>query len=165
MDLSRLADLGFTYPEVGATADRLPPGYHHVRESAIIGRGRARFESAASRVMAWGMLRGAGARVTPSSDIAEVGSVVIVGLGPVRAPCRVIYVIADENRRGFAYGTLPGHPESGEELFTVRYDPTTEDVYAEVTAFSRHARWWSRALAPVTTLLQRLMAKRYVTSV
>jgi uncharacterized protein (UPF0548 family) len=165
MDLSRLANLAFTYPDVGGTADRLPSGYHHVHEIAVIGRGRARFESAASRVMEWGMLRGAGARVIASSDVAEVGSVVIVGLGPVRAPCRVVYVIAEPNRRGFAYGTLPGHPESGEEFFAVRYDPTTDAVYAEVTAFSRHATWWSKATAPITALLQRLMTKRYLTAV
>jgi uncharacterized protein (UPF0548 family) len=165
MDLSRLADVAFSYPEVGATADRLPAGYHHIRESAVIGRGRARFEQAASRVMQWGMLRGAGARVTPSSDVAEVGSVVVVGLGPVRAPCRVVYVVAEENRRGFAYGTLPGHPERGEEQFAVRYDPVTEEVHAEVTAFSRHATWWSRAAAPLTALLQRIMTNRYVRAV
>ena len=59
-------------------------------------------------------------------------------LGPVRAPCRVVYVVDEPDRRGFAYGTLPGHAESGEELFLVRYDPATDEVYAEVTAFSRH---------------------------
>ena len=165
MDLNRLADLTFTYAEVGATADRLPAGYHHIRESAVIGHGRERFESAASRVMQWGMQRGAGARVTPSSEVAEVGSVLIVGLGPVRAPCRVVYVVAEDNRRGFAYGTLKGHPESGEELFAARYDPATDAVYAEVTAFSRPATWWSRAAGPITSLLQRMMTKRYLTAV
>jgi uncharacterized protein (UPF0548 family) len=130
--------MDFTYPEVGATAGTLPDGYHHVQESAIIGRGRGRFESAADKVMHWGMLRGAGVRVKPSTEVAEVGSTVVVGLGPIRAPARVVYVIDEENRRGFAYGTLAGHPESGEELFSVRYDSSTDAVYAEVTAFSRH---------------------------
>jgi uncharacterized protein (UPF0548 family) len=65
----------------------------------------------------------------------------------------VVYVVDDENRRGFAYGTLPGHAERGEELFAVRYDPADEAVYAEVTAFSRHATWWSRAVGPGTSLL------------
>jgi uncharacterized protein (UPF0548 family) len=165
MDLAKLADATFTYPEVGATAGRLPDGYHHIHESALIGRGRARFDAAASRVMRWGMLRGAGLRITASSDVAAVGSVVIVGLGPTRAPSRVVYVVAEENRRGFAYGTLPGHPESGEELFAVRYDPATEAVYAEVTAFSRHATWWSKAAAPLTALLQRIVTRRYLTAV
>ncbi|MBV8966627.1 MAG: DUF1990 domain-containing protein [Mycobacteriaceae bacterium] len=165
MDLARLADKPFTYPAVGATAGRLPDGYRHVHASARIGTGRPRFDEAAERVMRWGMLRGAGAHVTPSTDAAAVGSVVVVALGPVRAPCRVVYVVDEQNRRGFAYGTLPGHPESGEELFTVRYDPADDGVYAEVVAFSRHGTWWSKAAGPLTSVLQRIMTKRYVSAV
>jgi uncharacterized protein (UPF0548 family) len=164
VDLARLAEMPFTYAEVGATSARAPDGYHHVHESAVIGTGRGRFDSAASQVMRWGMLRGAGLGLTTSTDVAEVGSVVIVGMGPIRAPCRVVYVIDEDNRRGFAYGTLRGHPESGEELFAVRYDPSTGDVHAEVTAFSRHATWWSKAAAPITALFQRVVTRRYLTA-
>jgi uncharacterized protein (UPF0548 family) len=80
----------------------------------------------------------------------------------VQAPCRVVYVVDEPDRRGFAYGTLPGHAESGEELFLVRYDPATEDVFAEVTAFSRHATWWSRLASPFTSLVQRVVTTRYL---
>jgi uncharacterized protein (UPF0548 family) len=151
-----------TYSEVGATAGPMPAGYHHVRESAVIGSGRARFDRAAADVMRWGMLRGAGLQVRPTTEVAEVGSEVIVGLGPVRVPCRVVYVIDEPDRRGFAYGTLPGHAETGEELFAVRYDPGTDQVYAEVAAFSRHGTWWSRLAGPVTSLLQRAVTRRYL---
>jgi uncharacterized protein (UPF0548 family) len=164
-NLGRLADKPFTYTDIGATSGRLPDAYHHITGSARIGTGRARFDEAAERVMRWGMLRGAGARVTPSTEVAQAGSVVVVGLGPVRAPCRVVYVIDEDNRRGFAYGTLPGHPESGEELFAVRYDPADDAVYSEVVAFSRHATWWSKAAGPVTSILQRIMTKRYLSAV
>jgi uncharacterized protein (UPF0548 family) len=160
--LSDLAALPFTYAEVGATAGSLPDGYHHVRKSAVIGRGRRRFDEAAARVMRWGMLRGAGVGVEATSEMAQLGAEVIVHLGPARAPCRVIYVIDEPDRRGFAYGTLPGHAESGEELFAVRFDPATENVYAEVTAFSRHGTWWSRLGAPVTSLIQRVVTDRYL---
>jgi uncharacterized protein (UPF0548 family) len=162
--LSDLAALPLTYTEVGATAGRLPDGYHHVHKSAVIGRGRQRFEDAAVAGMRWGMLRGAGLRVEATSEVAAVGSEVIVGLGPVRAPCRVVYVVDERDRRGFAYGTLPGHAESGEELFVVRYDPATEQVYAEVAAFSRHATWWSKAASPLTSLLQQVVTGRYLTA-
>lgn len=165
MKLSDLAGLELTYDEVGATAGPMPAGYHHVIESAVIGRGRRRFEEAGAAVMRWGMLRGAGVRVDASSEVAEVGSEVVVGVGPVRAPCRVVYVIDEPDRRGFAYGTLPGHAESGEELFSVRFDPATDQVYAEVRAFSRHGTWWSRLAAPVTSLMQRIITRRYLTAV
>ncbi|MGX9791182.1 DUF1990 domain-containing protein [Mycobacterium sp. MMS18-G62] len=164
MKLSDLAALPLTYSEVGATAGPLPAGYPHVQRSAAIGRGRRRFEDAAEKGMRWGMLRGAGLRVEATTETAAVGSEVIVHLGPVRAPCRVVYVVDEPDRRGFAYGTLPGHAESGEELFMVRYDPATEEVFAEVTAFSRHATWWSKAAAPVTSLLQTVVTRRYLTA-
>jgi uncharacterized protein (UPF0548 family) len=160
--LSDLAALPLTYTEVGATAGRMPAGYHHIEKSAVIGRGRRRFEEAAAKGMRWGMLRGAGLRVEATSDIAGVGSDVIVHLGPVSAPCRVVYVVDEPDRRGFAYGTLPGHAERGEERFAVRYDPSTEEVYAEVVAFSRHATWWSRLGWPVTSVIQRIVTDRYL---
>lgn len=162
MKLHDLAVMPLTYPEVGATAGTLPADYHHLRASAVIGHGRKRFEEAADAVMRWGMLRGAGVRVEATTEVATVGSEVLVGLGPLRAPCRVVYVIEEPDRRGFAYGTLPGHPETGEELFAVRYDPANETVHAEVTAFSRHATWWSRLAGPVTSTAQRLISRRYL---
>jgi uncharacterized protein (UPF0548 family) len=157
-----LATLPLTYAEVGATAGPPPDGYGHLHASAVIGHGRQRYEDAAEAVMRWGMLRGAGVRVEATTNVAAVGSEVLVGLGPVRAPCRVVYVVDEADRRGFAYGTLPGHPEAGEELFAVRYDPASDAVYAEVTAFSRHATWWSRLAGPITSLAQHVISKRYL---
>jgi uncharacterized protein (UPF0548 family) len=154
-----------TYPEVGATKGPLPACYHHVHESAIIGHGRARFDAAAEAVLHWGMQRGAGVLVKATSPTATVGAEVTVGFWPLRAPCRVVYILEETDRRGFAYGTLPGHPETGEELFAVRYDPTDGAVHAEVTAFARHATWWSRLGGPVTRLAQRVITARYLRAV
>jgi len=150
-----------TYSEVGATAGAMPAGYRHLRKSSVIGGGRERFDEAAAQGMRWGMLRGAGLRVAATTEVAEVGAEVLVHLGPVVAPCRVVYVVDEPDRHGFAYGTLPGHPESGEELFAVRYGPNG-DVIAEVTAFSRHATWWSRLSAPLTLRVQALVTDRYL---
>jgi uncharacterized protein (UPF0548 family) len=162
--LRDLAALPLTYSEVGATSGPLPDVYHHVQKSTVIGRGRRRFEEAADKGMRWGMLRGAGLRVDATSEVAAAGSEVLVHLGPVAAPCRVVYVVEESDLRGFAYGTLPGHAESGEERFMVRYDPTTDEVLAEVTAFSRHATWWSRLGSPVTSVIQRVVTDRYLRS-
>jgi uncharacterized protein (UPF0548 family) len=48
-------------------------------------------------------------------------------------------VIDEENRRGFAYGTPPGHPEQGEEAFVVALREDGQVTFT-VTAFSRPAR-------------------------
>jgi uncharacterized protein (UPF0548 family) len=143
----------------------MPFGYDHLGFVSRVGIGRQRFEQAADAVMHWGMQRGAGLRVRASSDVAAVGVVVVVKLAFLRAPCRVVYVIDEPNLHGFAYGTLPGHPESGEERFAVRYDPITAAVFAEVSSFSRPATRWGRAAKPFLTLGQRVIGKRYVRAV
>jgi len=160
-----MSNMPLTYPEVGATAGPPPPGYRHLGFVTQIGAGQQRFEEAADALMHWGMQRGAGLHVEASSDVVEVGSVVLVKMGFMKAPCRVVYVIDEPDVRGFAYGTLPGHPESGEERFVVRHDPVTAAVYAEVSAFSRPVTWWSKAGGPFTSLAQRVIAKRYVHAV
>ena len=165
MQLSDLADLALTYPEVGSTAATLPAGYNQVRLSRRIGTGRDRFDQAAEAVMRYGMLRGAGLRVTATTEVAQVGTDVLGRLGPFVAPCRVVYVTEGPNRRGFAYGSLPGHAVSGEEMFGVRYDPADDGVYSEVVAFSRPATWWSRLGAPVLTVIQRVVTARYLNAV
>lgn len=165
MDLSKLATLPLTYAEVGATAGVLPAGYHHIDVASRIGTGRARFEAAVDAVLRYGMQRGAGLRVQASSDVAVADAVLAVRLGFLRAPCRVVYVLDEPNRRGFAYGTLPGHPESGEELFAVRHDPADDAVYAEVRAFSKPATWWSKLGAPVIALAQPVITRRYLRGV
>jgi uncharacterized protein (UPF0548 family) len=167
VDLEALEELPLTYSEVGATASGdLPAGYQHLSTSAQIGTGRERFEQAADAVMHWGMQRGSGLRVQASSETVEVSTVVrVTMMGFLRAPCRVVYVVDEPDIRGFAYGTLPGHPESGEERFAVRYDPKTSAVFAEVTAFSRPGTWWSKAGGPFVVMAQRIIAKRYLRAV
>ena len=166
MDLETLEELPLTYSEVGATAaGELPAGYGHLHTQRQIGTGRQRFEQAADAVMHWGMQRGSGLRVQASSEVAAVDAVLVVRMGFLPAPCRVVYVIDEPDIRGFAYGTLPGHPESGEERFVVRRDPATDAVFAEVSAFSRPATWWSKAGGPVVRMAQRVIARRYLRAV
>ncbi|HTX95428.1 MAG TPA: DUF1990 domain-containing protein [Mycobacterium sp.] len=166
MDLGALEELPLTYPEVGATASvQLPAGYGHLHVEKQIGTGQQRFERAAEAVMHWGMQRGAGLRIQASSEVAVLDAVVVVRMGFLPAPCRVVYTVDEPDIRGFAYGTLPGHPESGEERFAVRRDPHTAAVFAEVTAFSRPATWWSKAGRPLVSVAQRVIARRYLRGV
>ena len=165
MKLADLAGLPLTYQDVGATAGTLPDGYTEVRMSRRIGSGRERFEQAAEQIMRYGMLRGAGLRVSATTEVAQVGSDVLGRLGPFVAPCRVVYVVDEPNRRGFAYGSLPGHAVRGEEMFGVRYDPADGAVYSEVLAFSRPATWWSRLGAPALSVVQRIVSRRYLSAV
>ncbi len=166
LDASRHRDL--TYAEVGATGrSPLPQGYHHVTRRRVVGHGGEAFAAAAAAVMRWQMHRGAGLRVAATTDEAAVGTVVVlgVGFGPLRllTPCRVVEVTDEPDRAGFAYGTLPGHQERGEERFeVVRRD---DEVALEITAFSRHAAWYARLGSPVATRVQAVVTERYVRAV
>lgn len=159
------ADVALTYPEVGATQGDLPHGYDHLRQNAPVGRGATEFDAAATLLMTWDMHRKSGLRVESSSARAAVGNVVRLGLriGPVLvlAPGRVVSVVDEPRRQGFAYGTLPGHPECGEESFVLSLlDDETIDF--ALVAFSRPALWWSRAGAPVSRWVQRRITARYL---
>ncbi|MFJ1708275.1 DUF1990 family protein [Kitasatospora sp. NPDC088346] len=156
----------FSYREVGATArpGPLPGGYHHLRHRVLIGHGRDVLEAAGAAVTTWRMHRGAGVRADSPAGRAEAGARVdcTVGAGPLRitAPCRVVWATHGPDRIGFAYGTLPGHPECGEESFVVELDRTLA-VWFTVTAFSRPARWYTRLAGPAVPVLQRMYARRY----
>lgn len=78
-------------------------------------------------------------------------------------PCRVIYVIDEPNRKGFAYGTLPGHPECGEEAFIV--DQTDDgSVWLTIRSFSKPSAWYWWAVYPALRLVQALFTRRYFQS-
>ena len=99
-----------------------------------------------------------------SERVAEGGAVTVrLGIGRfgIEARCVVIYTVDEPRRRGFAYGTLAGHPESGEQLFLVEHC-ADDTVSLTVRAFSRPALWWSRAAAPASRLVQRLVTARYL---
>lgn len=163
-----MTSAGFTYPEVGATRTRpLPAGYHHVRMRARVGSGRETWTVVADGLMSWSVHRGSGLDVTATADRAAAGVQVTtsIGLGPLRLrnPCEVVWTADDDARAGFAYGTLRGHPASGEESFIVELDPDG-DVWFTVTAFSRPAAWYAKLGGPVTRSAQRVVTRRYLSA-
>ncbi len=167
-DDPRLDDLALaelTYREHGATRDELPAGYDHAYRDALLGTGRSVFDKAAAGLLGWQMHRGAGMSVRVSEPVAAPGAVIAmrVGWGPLSlvAPCRVVYRIEQPDARGFAYGTLPGHPERGEEAFVVHLEPGG-DVRLSIKAFSRPATVLARAGGPVTRKVQAVFTDRYV---
>jgi uncharacterized protein (UPF0548 family) len=160
-----MTDVEVTYDELGATSGVvLPTGYVHVRRAAPVGRGERDFRAAANALMTWQVQRRAGLAVR-ESDRVQLGGTVWLGAvhGPVKVGfrCRVVSITDEPRRQGFAYGTLPGHPESGEESFLLVW---REDDFVElqIVAFSRPAQWWSRAAGPIGRAAQRWMTSRYL---
>lgn len=157
-----------TYREHGATRDRdLPAGYRHVLRRARLGDGATSFERASEALFGWHVHRGAGLAVLAAPPRPAVGEVVVTRLGPPVlgpiAPCRIVYVVDEPRRRGFAYGTLPGHPASGEEAFLVEW-AEDDGVYLNIRAFSRPATITARLGGPVARRIQDIVTDRYVRS-
>lgn len=154
-----------TYAEVGATSGELPAGYHHVRRSAVLGRGPDVFARTAEALMTWEVQRRSGLRVRCDAPRAAVGVRMAsgVGVGPLRlwAPCEVVAVVDEPRRRGFVYGTLPGHPACGEEAFTVVREPD-DRVVLHIVAFSRPANRFFALGSPVSRLVQAIITRRYL---
>ena len=151
-----------TYTEVGATVGELPPGYHHVRASRELGVGRDVFVAAAERILTWEMHRGAGIRVLEAPPRAALGADVRCSWLGMRIECRVVDVVDESDRQGFAYGTLAKHPERGEERFVVEFDASTQVVTARIIAFSKPASLFFRVTAPVGRFVQRHITERYL---
>jgi uncharacterized protein (UPF0548 family) len=154
-----------TYSEVGATAGELPPGYHHVRMQRVIGRGREVFERAADDLLRGEVQRRAGATIelsdVPLREGTRVRMRLRLGILTFTIPCLVVWAERTADRCGFAYGTLPGHPERGEERFELRLDESG-DVTFRIVAFSAPGRWFTRLGAPVGRVVQRRMTERYL---
>lgn len=120
-----LASASYTYREVGATAGTLPRSYVHLVRHVT--HDADAFDSMAERLMTWQVHEDAGLGVVASAGRVQADAVVELRIGPpplqVRAPCRVVYVVDEPDRVGFAYGTLDGHPERGEESFSSNASP------------------------------------------
>jgi uncharacterized protein (UPF0548 family) len=163
----RLAAAELTYGEVGATAGDLPEGYHQFRQSVPLGHGYQVFVGAGDALDQWQVQLRAGLQVAASSPTAKAGAVLILGLRVgllwLRAPCRVVCAVDEPRRRGFAYGTLAGHPESGEEAFMIEHH-ADDMVSFRITAFSRPATRLAKIAGPLGAVAQRQITARYLRS-
>jgi uncharacterized protein (UPF0548 family) len=59
-------------------------------------------------------------------------------------PARVVYRVEEPRRFGFAYGTLPDHPERGEERFLIEWNQADDSVWYDLVAVSRPRHWLAR---------------------
>jgi uncharacterized protein (UPF0548 family) len=131
---------------------------------SLAGGGVGVFERAATALLAWQAQIGAGIEVFPSGSQVEDRATVVLLLRAglwAPAPCRVAYVLDEPDRAGFAYGTLPGHPECGEVSFIVTRD-TGRHVALIVRSFSRRVDPLARLGAPVARVVQTRVTRRYL---
>jgi len=73
----------------------------------------------------------------------------------------VVGVIDEARREGFSYGTLPGHPEAGDEQFLLELRDDGRIDFT-ITAFSRPASTFAKLGGPGSRAAQRYMTQRYL---
>jgi len=141
------SSLPFAYDAPGSSRSTPPRGYNVDRARALLGSGDSVMERARAAVRAWKMFDLGWLELCWPTPI-EVGATVAVvswaaGLWSANA-CRIVYVVDEPDRFGFAYGTLPDHIERGEERFMVERDPATSEIRYDLMAYSRpgHAVAW-----------------------
>jgi len=160
--LAAQRELPFTYEAVGSTAETPPSGYVVDRTRIKLGEGEPVFRSAIAALRQWEQFNLGWVEAWPSDTPIQEGEVVAVmgraiGVWWLNA-CRVVYVVDEHgpiSKFGFAYGTLPGHVESGEERFLIEWDRNDDSVWYDILAFSRPNQFSARLGYPVVRRLQK----------
>ncbi len=136
--------LTLNYAEIGSTAGELPSGYNHHCVAVSLGEGDDVFQQAKQFLDRWQQFHVGWVEAFPQSTPLVTGQNIAIrakflGLWALAA-CRIVERIDDEDgpvrRYGFAMGTLPDHPEQGEERFEIKQSTDGRVTYS-VRAFFR----------------------------
>lgn len=162
--MAQQSDHELSYPEHGATAGDMPPGYHHDEWEADLGAfSQATFDRLADELLRWRVQTGSGLTIFPAEPVRPGLTFALWFRLPgvyATAAGRVVYVTSEPERAGFAYGTLPAHPERGEEAFHLVRQ--ADRLLFRVRAFSRPRHPLARLGAPVSRVLQARMNQAYL---
>ncbi len=156
-----------SYGSVGCTRDfaraETLPEWTVDRHRVHLGNGADAFQRAKAAIEGWRMFPPEITSVL-ASEIARPGLNVAVLFDArplplwLLMPARVVWVVEEVvtcdsqqiDRFGFAYGTLPDHPECGEERFLVEWDHGDDSVHYDLLAVSQPRHWLARVAFPYT---------------
>jgi uncharacterized protein (UPF0548 family) len=168
IDSSRNAP--FNYAEVGQSLEQTPAGYASNHGRARLGYGDATFNKAVESLRNWKMFDlGWVSLCWPQAEI-EVGTTVAAlarhfGFWSLH-PARIVFLIDDDDARmrriGFAYGTLKGHGERGEEIFIIEWLRADDSVWYELRSFSRPGQPLTALGYPIARAMQKRFARESV---
>ena len=153
----------FSYDAVGATQGEVPHGYRVDHNRVLLGQGPKQFAAAKAALDDWKMFDMDWIELLPACPSVQVGTAVAVvvrhlGFWSVNIS-RIIYVVDDKSRYGFAYGTSLCHSEEGEERFLIEHDPASDEVWYDLYAFSQPKHPLTRIGFPIARHLQKRFAR------
>jgi uncharacterized protein (UPF0548 family) len=145
----------------------MPPDYHHMRAERFVGSGRELMDLGREAIRTWKAQSQMKLILHPQVPDFSEGSVLVFALPLSPSPfwatgaCRIVKIVDEPNRFGFVYGTLPHHPETGEEAFLVHHHDD-DRVSFTVTAFSRARALPMRVAGPIGRVIQAKAAEVYL---
>ena len=153
-----------TYAPSGGSLGGVAPAHLRPQRWTTTVTGSDAYARAVTALHDWAVHRASGLDVLTDGPITVGTNVALsapLPIGFVDATCRIVAVIDEPDRFGFAYGTLSVHPEQGEESFVVtrRDDGSVEFA---VHAVSRPAHPLARLVPAVAHRLQAAAVKRYL---
>ncbi|MDB5044810.1 MAG: hypothetical protein JWQ08_860 [Deinococcus sp.] len=164
-EVERLQHLPVTYKQVGVTLEA--SGKQQKLYTVWLGSGDATFQQARAALSSWQTHRSTWLQLFPASSPPAEGQTVLVLLKTaglcLSFGCRVVRVIDEARRYGFVYGTLPGHPESGEELFVTEWQPD-DRVSFTLSAVSVPANLLYALGRPAGNFMRRLGTRQYLSA-
>jgi uncharacterized protein (UPF0548 family) len=171
----QIVDEGHAHPQFAFQPDvlgrRMLLHVGHVRRYEQTVSIRTPWEDARSLMLRWAVKTRSGFVVGGDGvevSVREGENVWLrLAIGPVvvSEPIRVVAVVDDPLRCGFSYGTLDGHPVSGEEAFVVHRATDDGPVLLTIRSLARPApRGIWRYAFPLRLVAQRFFRKRYLSS-
>lgn len=157
----------FNYAEVGQSLGPTPAGYADNHRRIKLGYGETTFNKAVEALRSWKMFDLSWTSVCWPDAPIGVGTTVAVlarhfGFWSLH-PARIVFLLDDNDgrmrRRGFAYGTLEGHGEQGEETFIIEWLHADDSVWYDLRSFSRPGQLLTTLGNPVVRMLQRRFAR------
>ena len=160
--LDQQVNAELSYAEVGATKDQQPAGYDNDDNHVILGHGDAVWDNAKHAIVNWQQYPKPWTNIYPAKAPLKKGQTVAVLFRVAgvwwRNSARIVYTINEEDRFGWAYGTLKDHVEQGEECFWIEKNGEGLVSY-HIRAFSRPAFWMARMGYPLARHWQRRFVK------
>jgi uncharacterized protein (UPF0548 family) len=160
-------DTPFNYAEVGRSLGPTPAGYVANHGRVRLGRGEETFKKAIEALRNWKMFDLDWVSLCwPEVDI-EAGTTVATlarhfGFWSLH-PARIVFLVDDDDERtrrsGFAYGTLQGHGERGEETFIIEQLRADDSVWYDLRSFSRPGQRLTTLGYPIARMLQKRFAR------
>lgn len=166
--VERTRNAQLTYAPIGISLgwQPVPDGFRDVTTERVVGQGEDAYRKIGYALMHWEINRRAGFQVQPQHNSVRTGERVglvmpMLGVMGVSAVCEVVAVVAEGDRTGFAYGSLPGHPMHGEESFLLSHRPD-DSVVMTVRAVSKPALWFTKIGAPLAHARQKSATAHYL---